>query len=290
MDGPEHSNQFAKAVSRLTGWIYVLCWSASFYPQPVLNWQRKSTHGLSIDYPTINVLGFVCYAISTSALLYSPLIRQQYTERHSESSEPTVRFNDLAFAIHAVIMSSLTYSQFWSSVWGFKVSRLQRLSRPVAGICLGTLSAVLLILLLVLTRGKDGGRDAQDWAWIDVVYTFGHIKLLVTFIKYMPQAWINYQRKSTDGFSIFQVVLDLCGSILSIAQLLIDASLQSDWSGVTGNPVKLGLGNAGIVFGLIFLTQHYILYREAVQNKILEAVEGSEEPFLANERDDITSN
>ena len=49
---------------------------------------------------------------------------------------------------------------------------------------------------------------------------------------------------------------------MSIAQLVIDSSLQSDWSGITGNPVKLGLANVSIVFDVIFMVQHYILYRE----------------------------
>ncbi len=42
---------------------------------------------------------------------------------------------------------------------------------------------------------------------------------------------------------------------------MIDSSLQSDWSGITGNPVKLYLGNITIVFDIVFMVQHYILYR-----------------------------
>lgn len=282
MSGDGHRIQFVKAVSRLVGWIYTLCWSASFYPQPILNWQRKSIHGLAIDFPTINVLGFLCYTISTCALLYSPLIRKQYTERHSESSEPTVQPNDVAFAVHAVIMSSVYYSQFWSNLWGFRVGRMQRLSRPMAGVLSGSVLALLLIILLVLAKGRDGGRDSQGWAWIDVVYTFGYIKLFITLIKYTPQLWMNYQRQSTDGWSIGQILLDFCGGILSIVQLLIDASLQSDWSGVTGNPVKLGLGNISIFFDLIFITQHFILYRDAEEDKVHASVSGLDEPLLAN--------
>lgn len=48
---------------------------------------------------------------------------------------------------------------------------------------------------------------------------------------------------------------------MSIAQLVIDSSLQSDWSGLTGNPAKLGLANISIVFDIIFMVQHYVLYR-----------------------------
>ena len=55
--------------------------------------------------------------------------------------------------------------------------------------------------------------------------------------------------------------MDLLGGVLSVAQLVIDSSLQSDWSGITGNPVKLGLANVSIIFDVIFMVQHYILYR-----------------------------
>ena len=79
-------------------------------------------------------------------------------------------------------------------------------------------------------------------------------------VKYIPQAWANYQRKSTAGWSIYQILLDVVGGVLSIAQLVIDSSLQNDWSGITGNPGKLGLGNVSIFFDIVFMVQHYILY------------------------------
>lgn len=48
---------------------------------------------------------------------------------------------------------------------------------------------------------------------------------------------------------------------MSILQLVIDSSLQGDWSGLTANPVKFGLGNVSVFFDVIFMVQHYILYR-----------------------------
>lgn len=147
----------------------MFCWSASFYPQPILNWQRRSTQGLAIDFPTTNVLGFVCYMIYTFSFLYSPVIRDQYAARHPISPEPSVRFNDLAFAIHAVILSTVVYTQFFPAIWGFKVSRHQRASRGVVGVFWGSVASVIIILLLVRARG---GNDPLDWAWIDVVSIF----------------------------------------------------------------------------------------------------------------------
>lgn len=91
--------------------------------------------------------------------------------------------------------------------------------------------------------GKDGGRDPFGWAWIDVIYVVGFCKLLMTIVKYIPQAFANYQSQSTVGWSIQPVLLDLAGGVLSMLQLVIDSSLQNDWSGLYGNPIKLGLGN-----------------------------------------------
>ncbi|KAF2022266.1 L-cystine transporter-like protein [Aaosphaeria arxii CBS 175.79] len=254
---------FAKAISRVLGWTYFLAWSASFYPQPITNWRRKSTLGLAIDFPTCNVLGFTAYTISTASFLYSPTIQSQYAARHPNAPETTVRFNDFLFAAHGAVMCVVVYSQFFPAIWGFKVGSRQKASRVVLGVFWGCLLSILLTVLVVGIRGRDWGYDASGWAWIDVIYTLGYVKLLTVVIKYIPQAWINYKRKSTSGWSIYTITLDFSGGIMSLAQVMIDSTLQGSWEGVTGNPVKFGLGNITLLFDLIFLYQHYWLYRKA---------------------------
>jgi cystinosin len=86
--------------------------------------------------------------------------------------------------------------------------------------------------------------------------------VVVTLVKYMPQVITNYRNQSTRGWSILQILLDFVGGILSVSQLLIDSYLQGDWSGVTGNPVKLALGNFSMFFDVVFMVQHYCLYRK----------------------------
>jgi len=109
------------------------------------------------------------------------------------------------------------------------------------------------------------------------IYTISYVKLFITLIKYMPQVLTNYRNQSTHGWSITQILLDFVGGILSIAQLGIDSYLQRDWSGLTGNPVKLALGNISIFFDVIFIVQHFILYNED-RGKTLEATE--DDPLL----------
>ena len=184
--------------------------------------------------------------------------------------------NDLVFGAHAVVLVVLTYTQFYPRLWRLQVSWRQRASAPIRALCWGCLLALIVMLLLIWYRNGFGDQDPLEWAWIDVVYTFGHIKLAVTFVKYIPQAFVNYKRKSTEGWSIYQVLFDVTGGVLSMTQLVIDASFQDDWSGITGNPLKFGLSVVSIAFDLLFIVQHYLLYRSAA-----EPVKDSEqEPLL----------
>ncbi len=59
--------------------------------------------------------------------------------------------------------------------------------------------------------------------WLQFLYVCSYIKLLITLVKYVPQAWLNYRRKSTDGWSIGNVLLDFSGGVLSIVQMIVVA-------------------------------------------------------------------
>ncbi|GAB7358404.1 hypothetical protein MBLNU230_g2473t1 [Neophaeotheca triangularis] len=258
LDG--QTEEFARAVSRLCGWLYFLAWSLSFYPQPLLNFRRKTTQGLTPDFPLLNVYGFSCYTISTSLFLFSPTIRAQYASRHPASPNPTVRINDLAFGAHAVILCIVVYSQFWPRLWGWpKSSGVQRhANRLTLGLLWGGLLVIAATTAIV--AGSGNAASVNGWGWIDVVYSLTYVKLVLTVFKYVPQAIANYRRKSTIGWSITQQLLDFSGGVLSLAQLVIDSSLQADWSGLTGNPVKFGLANISLLFDCIFISQHFLLY------------------------------
>ncbi|KAM5342629.1 hypothetical protein ACJ41O_013595 [Fusarium nematophilum] len=254
------ANGLLTFLSAVFGWIYFLAWSASFYPQALLNWRRRSTSGTTVDFPFINVLGFLSYFVSNVAFYYSPEVRAQYAARH-HGLEPTVQFNDITFALHALVLSVITTSQYLSSLWGFTPSPGNRPSRFILGVAVGCITGVVLTYFIV--AASPGNDPLTDWVTLDIVYAIGYVKLIVTLIKYTPQIVTNYNNKSTEGWSIFQILLDLTGGVLSVSQQAIDSYQQRDWSGITGNPVKFALGNISMIYDSIFITQHYILYRNA---------------------------
>jgi len=219
--------------------------------------------GTAIDFPTINTLGFASYTISTAAFLFSPVIKRQYAYRHPVSPETTVRFNDLVFAAHGFLLCVLTWSQFFPSIWGFQVGPQQRASRFILGVFCGCVLGVVATVIIVRTQGLNNGEDPSGWAWLDCIYALGYVKIMATLVKYCPQVYLNYKRQSTRGWSIWQILLDFIGGVLSLSQLVIDSALQADWSGLVGNPVKLGLSNISLFFDIIFIVQHYVLYYQS---------------------------
>ena len=181
---------------------------------------------------------------------------------------PTVAFNDIVFAGHASLVSVVLVTQYFiPSLWGLDKSATgRRPSRVMLGVCFGSFIAVAAVAFVVASVPPDAD-PARSWAWLDVVYTLSYIKLVVTVIKYAPQLLHNFRNRSTRGWAIDTMLLDFAGGVLSIAQQGIDAYLQGDWSGITGNPVKFALGNVSMLYDLLFMTQHYILYRDVGREK-----------------------
>ncbi|KAI5809127.1 PQ loop repeat-domain-containing protein [Peziza echinospora] len=259
-------------ISNLLGWTYFLCWAISSYPQPYINFRRRSVTGLSIDYFLLNILGHTCYTLSSLSFLYIPLIRTQYTQRWGSSlGPPTVRVNDLAFTAHALFWSCVTFTQFFW--WGFARSRAQRVSRFMKTLIAACIALILLTILMVLVFDPEvldpaTGAYVSGWQWLDVVYYLGHIKLATSVVKYYPQARLNYLNQSTVGWSIHKCALDFTGSVLSLVQLGIDASLTpGGLRSVVGNPLKFCLGFVSVGFDVVFGWQHWVLYPEGGRRK-----------------------
>lgn len=96
---------------------------------------------------------------------------------------------------------------------------------------------------------------------LDVVLYLSYVKLAITVIKYTPQAYMNYKRKATTGWSIHNILLDFTGGLLSLTQMFLLSYNYNDWISIFGNFTKFGLGVVSIVFDILFVIQHYVLYK-----------------------------
>lgn len=98
--------------------------------------------------------------------------------------------------------------------------------------------------------------------WLQFLFCFSYIKLAVTLVKYFPQAYMNFHYKSTEGWSIGNVLLDFTGGSFSLLQMFLQSYNNDQWTLIFGDPTKFGLGVFSIFFDVVFFIQHFCLYRK----------------------------
>lgn len=236
------------------GWVYTIAWDISFFPQIVHNWRRRSVIGLSFDYLTFNFIGFFSYFLFNMGLFWIDEIQAEYFDRN-----PTgvlhVRLNDVIFPLYALVCTAAQIAQCFV----YEREPQQRVSTTCR-----IISAALIVSALV---GCVLVPSVKSLLWLDLFYWLSYIKLIITAIKYTPQLWENYQRKSTAGWSIYQVILDFTGGSLSLIQMFLLAGNYDDWFSILTDPAKLGLGLLSIFFNIFFFIQHYCLYKNSEKRK-----------------------
>lgn len=79
---------------------------------------------------------------------------------------------------------------------------------------------------------------------------------------------MNTRYQSTEGWSIGNILFDILGGLLSLTQIFLLAINYNDWPSIWGSITKLVLAIVSIIFDLIFITQHYCLYRNQKQKPI----------------------
>jgi cystinosin len=168
-------------ISLIIGWIYFAAWSISFYPQIWENWKRKSVIGLNFDFLALNFFGHTLYAAFNTSMFWNTSIQNEYMRRFPKSVNP-VELNDVFFSIHASIITLFTIIQ---------CTIYQRGDQRVSNTARGIISVYFVILVIFLILAS-----VDVVHWLDLLNTCSYIKLSITLIKYIPQAVMNYQRKS----------------------------------------------------------------------------------------------
>jgi cystinosin len=236
------------------GWIYFFAWSLSFYGQIIENYKRQSVSGLSFDFEVYNFLGFTAYSVYTI---------WGYVDHNIGTGEVSIQ--DVVFATHAWLLTVLTIIQIF--IYFDRDDPNQKVSQTCITITICLIWGALQILLIEQILGLYDPHVTKDKSLIfnSVVY-LGWCKVFISFIKYIPQVYYNWRRKSTEGWSIANILLDFTGGTFSFGQNIVDvlrhkSVIIHDDQSNSLNIAKFALSIVSIVFDIIFCIQHFILYR-----------------------------
>ncbi|KAG5527130.1 hypothetical protein RHGRI_028149 [Rhododendron griersonianum] len=161
--------------------------------------------GLNFDFVLLNLTKHSSYLVYNATLFFSSVVQKQYRKKYGHDQLIPVAANDVAFSMHAVLLTAFTL---------FQIAIYDRGNQKVSKTCIAIVSVACTL------------------------------QVVMTTIKYIPQAVMNFRRKSTIGFSIGNILLDLLGGVASYGQMAVQSIDQS----------------VSIFFDLLFIVQHYVLY------------------------------
>ena len=252
----EEEKDFLYYLSIVFGWIYFVAWSVSFYGQFIENFRRKSVSGLNFDFEIYNLVGFSGYTIYTV---------RGYLDDNLGTG--IVQIQDIFFAAHALLLTILTLIQilyFYNPK-----DKLQKISNITITIILVLIWGAILLTIVEYGFEYYDPHVKQDRKYIfnSLVY-LGWSKVFISLIKYIPQCVSNFRRKSTIGWNIHNILLDFTGGVFSFGQNIIDScrdafSVTSEGQSKPLNIAKYALSFISIFFDIIFMVQHYILFRNS---------------------------
>lgn len=251
----EDNEDFLYYLSHVFGWIYFVAWSVSFYGQVIENYRRGSVTGLNFDFEIYNLVGFTTYTIYN--------VRGYIDENLGTGS---VQIQDIFFAAHALLLTIVTIIQI---LYYFDPAEKLHVISSIT-ICIVTAMIWGALLLVIVENGFEyydpHVKDDRKYIFNSLVY-MGWCKVFISLIKYIPQAVSNFKRKSTIGWNIHNILLDFTGGAFSFGQNIVDSyrdqfNVTSEGQSKGLNIAKFALSFVAMFFDVLFMIQHFCLYRK----------------------------
>lgn len=229
----------------LFGWIYFFAWSATFWPQVLLIFRRRTTAGLSTDFVAINMVGFISYAIFTFSSYTIPAIQESYL-KHT-GFPPQVDVADVLFASHGAIMCIVLVGQLF--LFPPRIA-----PKWYVIVCAFFVQCAVVIGLVLALLGLVD--------WYAYLNSAGMVKVGASLVKHFPQVWLNRSRGSTVGWSFTMVLLDVVGGTFSMLQQAVRSVRLNSLAPFTSNLAKTFLAVESLLFDLYFIVQHTLWYTD----------------------------
>ena len=125
-----------------------------------------------------------------------------------------VQLNDVVFSVHAWLATLITAFQcFFLDRGG------QRISQP----CL-----MFIFILVVVIMISCSLALMKTISWLICLNILSYQKLLISLVKYVPQLIMNFRRKSTQGWSTANILLDLSGIRTELLMFILSSPFSNN--------------------------------------------------------------
>lgn len=231
---------FLGVVADICGWLYLLIWGSYMYPQVFLNYKLQSVEGFKLDYPFLNLSGYIFITVCNTTAFFHEFPFKNY-------GLGNVRVQDVLYALNGTFVCIILNLQAVFYPRGKNTITMFSFFFTV-------FAWISVIIFFLISEVYDIIPPSQG---INILVYLGDAKILVNVIKYVPLIYFNFLRKTTEGMSIVAFALNLAGATFSLLQMGLD---YHNGTTDTINPVKTALAAVTIFYDIILVFQ-YFTYR-----------------------------
>ena len=237
------------------GYTFAIFSIFGFFPQVILNQVRKSVAGFDSAFLMLEVMDTTIYLIYTLGLYFGINIQEQYLDLNQSQFLP-VAWYDVMFSIVTMTIFILLVIQY--VYFGDGDKNVSNSSKVWLGIVI-----LYIITLSILAIAKV-------ISWFDLFIYTPWVRLFIAVFKYVPQIITNYTLKSTNGLSIFMVLIEFLVGFAVVGQMTIDAINYNDVSLLLGNFSKFFDGFCTFSGNTLFIIQFILWHgKDNEQNQLL---------------------
>ncbi|XP_054787337.1 cystinosin homolog isoform X2 [Prosopis cineraria] len=206
---------------------------------------------LHVLYEVLGWFAFVCWSISFYPQVILNFRRKSVVGLNFDFVVLNLTKHSAYLLYNASLYFSSTIQKQYKEKYGQHERGNQKVSKIACGIVTVAWSIAAICFFIALPK--------HHWLWL--LSIFSGIQVCMTIIKYIPQAVMNFMRKCTEGWSIGNILLDFSGGVGNYGQMFVQSIDQGSWANFSGNIGKLMISLVSVSFDILFMIQHYLLYR-----------------------------
>lgn len=238
-------------LEKIFGWISVITWSCVPYPQIFTNFKNKNSEGMSISMIFLSIIQFSGYTTLSYILFFSNNIEIKY-EKIMKDDYTDIYLSDLFFATHALLSTLiLAFQYYFYEHSNNKLTITSSISLLTLTILF--LMEITLCIILYFIHNND-----IYLAYLILCLSISHN--VFTFLKYVPQIYYTYSRKSVQDWNIANVHFDILGALFLLLEMIVTAINKNEINSLFSNIAKFNLTIITILFDSILYIQYYYFY------------------------------
>lgn len=264
-----------KIIYDTIGWAALFFLAIRYLPQIYTNFKRKSVTGLAYDFSLISVL-YHGYYVTLNIIFFAYGSRKPngYQDHHIMIPFAFLDIILMGFALMnslLIFVQIVHYGLFGDSdrylgtryyneyITSYRNDDLKLIKKYKFRRIFFYTKLIILMILFVAIFILSKKYEFKLFLFTEALFL---LSLIVSLYRYISQFYLNYNRQATRGWNIYGVLFELCYGLLFVGRFIYIVAINESINDIGNTGIfDFLIGIFAVFFNLIFMIQHFYLYR-----------------------------